>query len=137
MDWEYTDKFIESSGQTNVVIAAYTTAQARLKLYSYLEKLESRTLYCDTDSIVFNVSRGEWQPELGDYLGDLTEEVEGNEIVSFTTGGPKNYAFKLDHSDKNGNGNISCITLQKLDRYIFQHCEGDGNWTTIGNNNCC
>lgn len=112
MDWEYTDKFIESSGRTNVVIAAYTTAQARLKLYSYLKKIESGTLYCDTDSIVFNVSPGEWQPDLGDYLGDLTDEVEGNEIVSFTTGGPKNYAFKLDHPDKNGN--ISCCKVRGI-----------------------
>ena len=60
LDWEYVDNFIESSVKTNVVIAAYTTAQARLKLYSYLEKLGSRTLYCDTDSIVFTVSPGEW-----------------------------------------------------------------------------
>ena len=38
LDWEYVDNFIESSVKTNVVIAAYTTAQARLKLYSYLKK---------------------------------------------------------------------------------------------------
>lgn len=69
-------------------------------------------MYCDTDSIVFNVSPGEWQPDLGDYLGDLTDEVEGNEIVSFTTGGPKNYAFKLDHPDKNGN--ISCCKVRGI-----------------------
>ena len=32
----------------NVIIAAYTTAQARLKLYSYLERLDRRVLYYDT-----------------------------------------------------------------------------------------
>ncbi|CAC5394810.1 unnamed protein product [Mytilus coruscus] len=112
MDWEYTNKFIETSGRTNVVIAAYTTAQARLKLYSYREKLESRTLYCDTDSIVFSVAPGEWQPDLVDYIGELTDEIEGNEIVSFVTGGPKNYAFKPDHPDKNGN--ISCCKVRGI-----------------------
>jgi hypothetical protein len=33
MDWLYLDDLVEGSGRTNVVIAAYTTAQARLKLY--------------------------------------------------------------------------------------------------------
>lgn len=33
---------------TNVVVAAFTTAFARLKLYSYLKLLGSRVLYYDT-----------------------------------------------------------------------------------------
>jgi hypothetical protein len=37
MRYQYKEEFVEESGRTNVVIAAYTTAQARLKLYSYLE----------------------------------------------------------------------------------------------------
>lgn len=36
LDWVYNDDFIDASGKANVVIAAYTTAQARRKLYSYL-----------------------------------------------------------------------------------------------------
>ena len=32
----------------NVVIAAFTTAGARLKLYSYMEKLGDRVIYTDT-----------------------------------------------------------------------------------------
>ena len=38
MRWRNKSEFVES-GRTNVVITAYTTAQARLKLYSYLEQL--------------------------------------------------------------------------------------------------
>ena len=38
LDWVYNDDFIVASCRTNVVIAAYTTTQTRLKLYSYLEK---------------------------------------------------------------------------------------------------
>ncbi|WAR06961.1 hypothetical protein MAR_016919 [Mya arenaria] len=52
-------KFIETSEKTNVVIAAYTTAQARLKLYSYLEKLGPRALYADTDFVIFLTQPGE------------------------------------------------------------------------------
>ena len=36
MRYQYKEEFVEESGKTNVVIAAYTTDQARLKLYSYL-----------------------------------------------------------------------------------------------------
>jgi hypothetical protein len=34
MRYQYKEEFVEESGRTNVVIAAYTRAQARLKLYS-------------------------------------------------------------------------------------------------------
>lgn len=42
MRWKYKQDFVETNAKTNVVIAAYTTAQARLKLYSYLEHLGER-----------------------------------------------------------------------------------------------
>ena len=97
------DNFVEESGRTNVIIAAYTTAQARLQLYQYLEKIGQRSLYCDTHSIIFTSRQGDWVPETGDYLGDLTDEVPDNNIECFVTGGPKNYAYKLLKPDKEGN----------------------------------
>ena len=36
MRYQYKEEFVEESGRSNVVIAAYTTAQAILKWYSYL-----------------------------------------------------------------------------------------------------
>ena len=104
--WKYKEEFVETSERTNVVIAAYTTAQARLKLYTYLEALGPRTLYCDTDSIVFTTRPGERKPPLGDYLGDLTDEHPCNNIIEFVTGGPKNYAYKLAETDVSGNRTI-------------------------------
>lgn len=65
LQWILDDDFDETSGRTNVVIAAYTAAQARLKLYSYLETLVDRTLYADTDSVIFTARSGEWLPSLG------------------------------------------------------------------------
>ena len=53
MRYQYKEEFVEESGRTNVVIAAYTTAQARLKLYGYLEQLGPRALYANTDSVVY------------------------------------------------------------------------------------
>ena len=46
---------------------------------------------------------GEWKPELGDYIGDLTDDVPDNRIIEFVTGGTKNYAYKITRSDKDGN----------------------------------
>jgi hypothetical protein len=81
MRYQYKEEFVEESGRTNEVIAAYTTAQARLKLYSYLEQLGPRVIYADTDVVVYTSRPGEGKPELGDYLGDLTDEVPDNRII--------------------------------------------------------
>ena len=48
---------VDEFGKTNVVIAAFTTAHARLKLYSVLEQLDRRVLYFDTDSVIYRVSQ--------------------------------------------------------------------------------
>jgi DICT domain-containing protein len=47
------DDFVDVLPNTNVVIAAFVTAQARLKLYTYLEKLQERVLYMDTGILLF------------------------------------------------------------------------------------
>ena len=106
LDWVYNNDFVEASSRTNVVIAVYTTAQARLKLFSYLKPLGRRVCYCDTDSIIFTTTPGLWEPKLGDYLGDLTDEAPGNTILKFVTGGPKNYAYTLEKPNKKGQTSI-------------------------------
>lgn len=119
MRWRYAHDFQQSSNKTNVVIAAYTTAQARLKLYSYLEQLNERALYCDTDSIVFSTSRGETEPQTGDHLGDLTNEEPDHEIASFVTGGPKNYAYVRD--DGTSVCKVRGITLNHKNALAINH----------------
>ena len=76
------------SVDTNVVIAAFVTCYARLKLLNLLTKLGVRVLYFDTDSVIYVSKPGFWDPEIGDYLGQLTNEM-GDYIVE----GVKNYAF--------------------------------------------
>lgn len=96
----FTYKFKEEAEQVqpsvSVAIAAYTTAHARLVLYKYLKQLQERVLYFDTDSIIFISKNSDQNPETGDYLGDLTDEIaeygDGAYICSFVTAGPKNYA---------------------------------------------
>ena len=40
--YEYTDNFIQTDAKTNVIIAAFTTAHARLMLYEELDMLKER-----------------------------------------------------------------------------------------------
>jgi hypothetical protein len=98
-NWKYAQDSIISSSTASVAIAAYVTATARLKLYSYLEMLGERILYFDTDSIIFLERPGDVSPPLGDFLGDLTDELAdygpGSFIDIFVSGGPKNYAYRV------------------------------------------
>ena len=86
-------EFGEPNNRTNVVIAAFTTAYARLKLYDLLDLLQERALYYDTDSVIYVSEPGKPDPPLGNYLGDLTDELNGDHITMFVSGGPKNYAY--------------------------------------------
>ena len=60
--------FVPASEKNIVVIDTFTTAQARLKLYSVLEQLQQRVVYFDTVSFIFISQPDEWMPPLGDYL---------------------------------------------------------------------
>ena len=85
--------FVEENDKVNIVIAAFTTAYARLKLYDLLDLLQERVLYYDTDSVVYVHEPGKPDPPLGDYLGELTDELKGDYITTFISGGPKNYGY--------------------------------------------
>lgn len=98
--WTDKDDHVETMPNTNIFIAAYTTAMARLKLYTYLEKLKDRVLYFDTDSVIYISKKGEYDPPTGDFLGDMTDELskdygEGSYITEFVSGGPKNYGYQV------------------------------------------
>ena len=92
---QYVEKegFVEENNKVNIVIAAFTTAYARLKLYDLLDLLQERVLYYDTDSVVYVHEPSKPDPPLGDYLGELTDELKGDYITTFISGGPKNYSY--------------------------------------------
>ncbi|XP_067208523.1 uncharacterized protein [Linepithema humile] len=67
VSWRLREEADVPSPLTNVVLAAYTMALARLVLYKYLERLDRRVLYYDTDSCIY-VSSGdpsEYEPRTG------------------------------------------------------------------------
>ena len=83
----------ESSGKINIFIACFTTALARLKLYTELEKLESQILYYDTDSVIYSCKPGQIKIPTGIFLGEMTDELQGDFITEFDSAGPKSYCY--------------------------------------------
>ena len=83
--WETKKQYVNQYSSTNIFIAAFTTAWARIKLYSEMEKLGTAVLYHDTDSIIYS-SDGKNDPPLGNFLGDFTDELDGDTINIFVSG---------------------------------------------------
>jgi len=72
-----THEYRKESLSTNIFIATFTTSYARLELYRLLEKYQERVLYFDTDSVILVQHDDDPSDyiQLGDYLGDLTDEI--------------------------------------------------------------
>ena len=93
-------EFEEMDRKTNVIIAAFCTSYARLKLWKVLHALDNRVLYHDTDSVIFTTLPHQVNPPTGKFLGELTDELackevgcsgcaEGHWIVEFVSCGAK------------------------------------------------
>ena len=114
-----------------MVVAAFTTAYARLKLYDVLFMLQERVLYYDTDSVIFVSKPGEPEPPTGPYLGQLTDELGGDYITSFVSGGPKNYSYRTntDKVETKVRGiTLNCTAKQKVNfdvirSLVYLHAE--------------
>jgi hypothetical protein len=95
LDDEYT-----THQKSNVYIAAYVTAYARLKLYEALEILQEKVLYFDTDSCVYVSPTGEHLVPISTSgaLGTWSDELKdtpGDYFTEFVSSGPKTYAMVL------------------------------------------
>jgi hypothetical protein len=94
----------EDPPNNNLYVAVSTTSMGRQKLYHALDAAGRGLIYCDTDSVVFKERRGHPVLRLGNYLGDLTSEVAGdqdtNYISSFVSAGAKNYAYVTTGGDE-------------------------------------
>ena len=116
--------------KSNVFIAAFTTCFARLKLYEELQRLGSRVLYMDTDSLIYVSRDGDYEPKLGDYLGEFTNELtckavgckkidckERHYIAEFLSAGPKNYSYRTDIGTSNCK--VRGFTLNKTNSLLI------------------
>ena len=101
ISWQFSsEERVASLRHTNEVIGAFVTAGARIYLYSYLDRLQDKAIYCDTDSVIYIQPTDE--PALvkrGDNLGEMTSELQPDEIISeVVCAGPKNCAYKTINS---------------------------------------
>ena len=86
--------------KTNIFVAAFTTCHARLKLYEFLDVLQEQVLNYDTDSVVYK-----WRPDQPSiatcgFLGDMTDELDGDVITEFVSGGAKNNGYTTREGKK-------------------------------------
>uniref|UniRef100_A0A914H6I4 DNA-directed DNA polymerase n=1 Tax=Globodera rostochiensis TaxID=31243 RepID=A0A914H6I4_GLORO len=85
------------------MVSIWTTAQARLKLYSYLELIDKsencKLIYTDTDSVIFMHPKGKCPIKEGNFLGEMSKEYAKDKILEVVCAGPKQYALKLQKSD--------------------------------------
>jgi hypothetical protein len=86
---------VDFTNNTNIYVAIFTTAWARIRLLKFIYAVGSRFVYCDTDSIIYKKSRIESENlPVTPFLGDLSSELEpGDVIIKFVCGGPKVYCF--------------------------------------------
>lgn len=142
------DEFVESLQNTNVVVAAFTTCWARLELYRYLEKLQKNVLYFDTDSIIYLKDDRVEDIPTGNFLGDMTDELEkefgvGSYITELVALGPKNYSYKVFSKDQDNEVLGACkvrgITLNHRNAQLinFKSCaelvRGERRRSTVTN----
>lgn len=98
---QYKERDHASQGNTNLAVASFVTAYARLELLNLIRRIESvregRVLYFDTDSVIYVSTAQDPKIECGDYLGELTNEIgSGKRCSKFVSLGPKNYAYQVD-----------------------------------------
>ena len=95
VNYRYRDTYVKNNFNTNIFVAAYTTANARLRLYEQLSRLDKNVVYCDTDSIVY-IKDGKTELPFGDMLGEWTDELNGGYITKWLATGPKSYYYETN-----------------------------------------
>ena len=102
MQYNLKDQFVDNYNNTNIFVAAFTTAHAREMLYRVLDKLDDQVLGYDTDSCWYIRRPGGNTIDTGDSLGEHTDELNGKHIVKWVGTGPKSYAYETN------NGDVTC-----------------------------
>jgi len=100
------NEYIENNYKTNIFIAAFTTAHARIRLYDALDQLGKQVLYYDTDSIIYKYDHSTNDKEiitfdnrLGYFKDEIADEYGNNVYINeFVAGAPKNYAYTLSNN---------------------------------------
>ena len=66
---------MEVNNRTNVTVATFCTSYDRMKLCRLMHRLEGHILYHYTDSIIYTYLPHQLYPDMGTFLGELTDEL--------------------------------------------------------------
>lgn len=75
INWHNNPEELPESPLTSATVARYVTAQAWLHLYSFIEQLQDRMIYSDTDGKFFFEGLNDMPLPTGDFLGQLTDKL--------------------------------------------------------------
>jgi len=92
---------------TDLLLAAFVTSRARMRLYERLDVLGERVMYHDTDSVIARLEPDFPDLERGTELGEWSDELTRagdpqNTITDFVALGPKTYAYRTARPDPKG-----------------------------------
>ena len=99
LQYQLIDDAADAPRKTNVILAAFTTAHARIILYKNMQLVKNprNVLYCDTDSIMYIHDRSQSEImdiPIGSGLGEMTNELPEDVLIDkFWSAGPKFYCM--------------------------------------------
>lgn len=88
--------FVKTPAYSSLITGIFVTSYARMELYKYLDLLQEKVLYYDTDSVFYVLRPGEEDPiKEGNSLGQMSNELKkGCHISEMVCGACKSYAYK-------------------------------------------
>ena len=107
LQYQLIDDAANAPRKTNVILAAFTTAHARIILFNNMQLVKNpkNVLYCDTDSIMYvhdQTLTDSPDISIGSGLGEMTDELPPVVLIDkFWSAGPKFYCLS-GHNVKTG-----------------------------------
>jgi very-short-patch-repair endonuclease len=135
--YKFITDFVESSKNTNIAIASFTTAYARTWLYGAMTQVGfDNMIYCDTDSIIYYHPTEKNTIQTDSKLGGMTDELDGDFIQEIIALAPKTYTYikssgKVELKAKGFSINCSStqqgLNFDTLKTIIGQVANGENN----------
>ena len=107
LQYQLIDDAADAPRKTNVILAAFTTAHARIKLFNNMQLVKNpkNVLYCDTHSIMYVHDQSLTDSpdiSIGSGLGEMTDELPPDVLIDkFWSAGPKFFCLS-GHNVKTG-----------------------------------
>ena len=96
VSYETKDGYVKQSYDTNIYIACFTSAWARLRLYDMIDRLGKNVCYMDTDSVIYiedDSTKYIAETYIGDSLGEWTNELGDKYIEFWACAQAKDYGY--------------------------------------------